>query len=121
MSRHHSCGGARSRSLAKSTSICRALALRRTRGEAQAMFREGFLPIADMGVVELIRRHEMPNCPELSQLLGSPAIEFDRRMKEELSVREACHGHPGGKRYRQPHAADGEIFQWAVNDADIWR
>src|SRR5215471_16692337 len=84
-------------------------------------FREGFLPLADMGVVELIRRHEMPNCPELPQLLGSPVIEFDRRMKEERSVRETYHGHPGGKRYRQPHAADGEIFQWAVNGADIWR
>ena len=28
-------------------------------------FREGFLPLADMGVVELIGRHEMPNSPEL--------------------------------------------------------
>ena len=28
-------------------------------------FREGFLPLADMGVVELIGRNEMPNCPEL--------------------------------------------------------
>ena len=27
--------------------------------------REGFLPPADMGVVELIGRHEMPNSPEL--------------------------------------------------------
>src|SRR6516165_4834992 len=35
--RHPSCGGARSRSLAKSTSICRARALCRTRGEAQAI------------------------------------------------------------------------------------
>src|SRR5215469_11661808 len=83
-------------------------------------FREGFLPFADMSVVELIGRHEMPNCPELPQLLRSPAIEFDRRMKEELSIRETYHGHPGGKRYRQPHAADGEVLQWAVNDADIW-
>src|SRR5215510_4156040 len=29
-------------------------------------FREGFLPLADVGVVELIRRDKMPNCPEVS-------------------------------------------------------
>src|SRR5215469_10043041 len=61
-------------------------------------FREGFLPLADMGVVELIGRHEMPNCPELAELLGQPAIELDRRVKEQLAVRQTYHGHPRRKR-----------------------
>ena len=48
--------------------------------------RETPWPIPDMGIVELVRRHEMAHGPQPLQFLGQSPVELDRRMEKEVAV-----------------------------------
>src|SRR5262245_65657654 len=72
-----------------------------------------------MRVVELVRRHEMTRRPQPANLVGQSLVELDRRMEEEVAVREAHDRHPGRERKRQPDSAHSQVFEWAIDDADV--
>src|SRR5262247_4379370 len=72
-----------------------------------------------MRVVELVRRHEMTRRPQPPNLVGQSLVELDRRMEEEVAVREAHYRHPGRERKRQPDSAHSQVFEWAIDDADV--
>jgi len=67
-------------------------------------------PFPDVRIMELVGRHEMTNPTQAAQLLGQVLIELDRRMKEEVAVRETHHRHSGREGKRQPDAADSQIL-----------
>ena len=71
--------------------------------------------------MELVRRHEMTNRPQPANLLGQSLVELDRRMEEEVAFREAHYRHPGRERKRQPDSAHSQVFEWAIDDADVRR
>src|SRR5262245_5821663 len=74
-----------------------------------------------MRVVELVRRHEMTRRPQPANLVGQSLVELDRRMKEEVTVRKAHYRHSGRERKRQSDSAHSQIFEWAIDDADVRR
>src|SRR5215510_7046121 len=74
-----------------------------------------------MRVVELVRRHEMTRRSQPANLVGQSLVKLDRRMEEEVAVREAHYRHPGRERKRQPDSAHSKIFEWAIDDADVRR
>src|SRR5262249_16325902 len=103
MSCRHSAGGLGSRSRANVTSMCRARALRRTRGDAHVIGSgKAFDHSPDMSVVKLVGRHEVPDCPYPLQLACERLIKFDWRVEEEVVIREAHDRHPRSERQRQP-------------------
>jgi hypothetical protein len=69
----------------------------------------------------LVRRHEMTSRPQPANLLGQSLVELDRRMEEEVVVRKAHYRHSGRERKRQPDSAYRQIFEWAIDDADVPR
>src|SRR5215510_1585892 len=71
--------------------------------------------------MELVRRHEMSNRPQPANLLGQSLVELNRRMEEKVAVRKAHYRHPGRERKRQPDSAYSQIFEWAIDDADVRR
>src|SRR5215469_787913 len=42
-------------------------------------------------------------------------------MEEKVAVRKAHYRHPGCERKRQPDSAYSQIFEWAIDDADVRR
>src|SRR5262245_48297367 len=74
-----------------------------------------------MRIVELVRRHEMTNHAHPAQLLGQSLVEPDWRMEEEVAVRKAHHDHSGRERERQPDSAYSQIFEGAIDEADVRR
>src|SRR5215831_12747881 len=74
-----------------------------------------------MRVMELVRRHEMTNRPQPANLSGQSLVELNRRMEEKVAVRKAHYRHAGRERQRQPDSAYSQIFEWAIDDADVRR
>src|SRR5215472_2157190 len=71
--------------------------------------------------MELVRRHEMTKRPQPANLLCQSVVELNRRMEEKVAVRKAHYRHPGRERKRQPDSAYSQIFEWAIDDADVQR
>lgn len=76
-------------------------------------------PFRDMRVVKLIGRHEMTNSPQSLQFVGQALIKFDRRMQEEISVREPHNGHSRCEGHRQLYSGYGQILDRPIDDADV--
>src|SRR5262245_47588907 len=74
-----------------------------------------------MRIVELIRGNEMTNRPQPQQFVGQSPVELDRRVKEEVSIREARHCHSGCEWKRHLYSGYGQIFEWPVDNADVGR
>src|SRR5215470_13112663 len=63
----------------------------------------------------------MTNRPQPANLLCQFLVELNRRMEEKVAVRKAHYRHPGRERKRQPDSAYSQIFEWAIDDADVRR
>jgi hypothetical protein len=61
----------------------------------------------------------MADPAELLDLVRQPALKPDRRVKEQVAVRQTHYRHPSREGERKPHRSDGEIFKWPIDNADV--
>jgi hypothetical protein len=74
-----------------------------------------------VSIVELVRRNQVPDPPELLELVRQPALKPDWRVKEQVAVRQTHDRHPGREGEWKPDPGDGEIFKWPIDNADVGR
>jgi hypothetical protein len=88
----------------KLTSIRRARALLRTRGDAQVIASGYAFATLRCARSETGWRHEMADRPKPLQLFRESLVKFDGRVEEKVTIRELhdCHSRSEGERHVTP-------------------
>ena len=73
-----------------------------------------------MRIMAPVRGNEVADPAQRLKMRCQCGVKGDRRMKEEVAVRQANDGHPRRERPRHLHSKERHVLERPIRDPDVW-